>query len=116
MRRQIELTGDRTLLDLVEEVSAYPGSTASPGPVVPFEPEPVAIPLRLATVHGSLAFFGTTTVFGGPIDVTLAELAIEAFFPADPITLTVMRRLAAERAARQDPAPAPRMARRAATG
>jgi hypothetical protein len=58
--------------------------------------ETLAVPLRLATVHGPLAFFSTTTVFGRPIDITLAELAIEAFFPADAATVSIMRRMAAE--------------------
>ena len=86
--------------------------------------ETLAVPLRLATVHGPLAFFSTTTVFGRPVDITLAELAIEAFFPADAATANVMRRMSAELA----PAPVavhltsllaprtPRLARRAASG
>jgi hypothetical protein len=41
-----------------------------------------------------LSFFSTTTVFGTPLDITLSELAIESFFPADTATADVMRRLA----------------------
>jgi hypothetical protein len=78
----------------------------------------------LATVHGPLAFFSTTTVFGRPVDITLAELAIEAFFPADAATLSVMRRMSADLApapvaAHLTPRVAPRptrLARRAASG
>jgi hypothetical protein len=33
-----------------------------------------------------LSFYSTTMVFGTPVDVTLSELAIEAFFPADAAT------------------------------
>jgi hypothetical protein len=44
--------------------------------------------------QGLLAFFSTTTVFGTPVDVTLAELAIESFFPADGETAEVLRRIA----------------------
>ena len=80
--------------DLVEEVRDYP---LPPGPVRrtrPRDHESVAVPLRLATVHGPLAFFSTTTVFGTPIDITLSELAIEAFFPADQVTVNIMRQLA----------------------
>jgi hypothetical protein len=78
----------------------------------------VAVPLRLATVHGPLSFLGTTTVFGRAVDITLAELAIEALLPADQATRAAMRRMAAE----PMPAPAtaspltPRAARRAASG
>ena len=51
------------------------------------------VPLRLATEHGALALFSTTTVFGTPVDVTLAELALETFFPADQATGEILRRL-----------------------
>ena len=43
-----------------------------------------------------LAFFSTTTVFGTPVDVTLSELALETFFPADDLTAARMRQIAAE--------------------
>jgi hypothetical protein len=49
------------------------------------------VPLRLRTPLGVLSFFSTTTVFGTPVDVTLSELAIEAFFPADPQTAAALR-------------------------
>ena len=52
----------------------------------------VVVPLRLATDAGVLAFFGTTTVFGTPVDITLAELALEAFYPADEQTAEILRR------------------------
>ena len=44
----------------------------------------IVVPLRYRTPHGELSFFSTTTVFGTPLDVTVAELAIEAFYPAEP--------------------------------
>ena len=53
----------------------------------------VAIPLRLATPLGELSFISTTTVFGTPLDVTLDELAIEAFYPADAMTAERLRGL-----------------------
>jgi hypothetical protein len=40
-----------------------------------------------------LSLFSTTTVFGTPRDVTIAELAIETFYPADSATGTLMRSL-----------------------
>ena len=61
---------------------------------VPHEFAAVAMPLRLATDDGVLSFFSTTTVFGTPLDVTVAELAIEAFYPADPGTAELLKRLA----------------------
>ena len=52
------------------------------------------MPFKLITDAGTLSFFSTTTIFGTPVDITLSELAIEAFFPADPATAEAMRRLA----------------------
>jgi hypothetical protein len=59
------------------------GETAA-GPGAPALREtPVLTPLRLKTPVGLLSLFSTTTLFGMPQDVTLDELAIESFFPAD---------------------------------
>jgi hypothetical protein len=55
----------------------------------------VFVPLRLVTGVGILSFFSTTTVFGTPVDITLSELAVEAFFPADPETAEALRAPAA---------------------
>jgi transcriptional regulator with XRE-family HTH domain len=120
MRQQIDVTGDAGLIALVDEVSRYPMPAGAVRRLKPRDFETLAVPLRLATVQGPLAFFSTTTVFGRPVDITLAELAIEAFFPADMTTVSVMRRMSADLA----PAPAaahqaprhPRLARRAASG
>ena len=54
----------------------------------------VAVPLQLVADGGVLAFFSTTTIFGTPVDITLSELALEAFFPADAATAESLRRLA----------------------
>ncbi len=53
----------------------------------------VAAPLRLRTEAGVLSFISTTTVFGSPVDVTLQELALETFFPADAQTAEALRAL-----------------------
>ena len=55
------------------------------------------IPLRLVSEGAILSFFSTTTVFGTPLDITLSELALEAFFPADPTTAEALSRLARAR-------------------
>ena len=52
----------------------------------------IAIPFRLATIDGVLSFFTTTTLFGAPVDITVSELTIEAFLPADAETVAIMRR------------------------
>jgi transcriptional regulator with XRE-family HTH domain len=93
LRRQIDLNGDATLVDLLEEIRDYPSSRGNTSPDRE-ECDRIAIPLRLATVDGVLSFFSTTTVFGAPVDITLSELAIEAFLPADAQTAETMRQIA----------------------
>jgi transcriptional regulator with XRE-family HTH domain len=115
LRQRIDVTGDPVLADLVEEVRDYPLPPGPSGRARPRDHEMVAVPFRLMTVHGPLSFFGTTTVFGTPVDITLSELAIEAFFPADPATIGVMRRLAEGVSAQSVPL-VPRLARQAASG
>jgi hypothetical protein len=55
----------------------------------------VVVPMVLNSPVGKLAFFSTITVFGTPVDVTLSELALEAFFPADAATAEALRMIAA---------------------
>lgn len=89
LRRQIDLNGDTALVDLLEEIRDYPFPRGN-APSDREECDRIAIPLRLATVDGVLSFFSTTTVFGAPVDITLSELAIEAFVPADAPTAETM--------------------------
>ncbi len=105
LQHQIEITGDLTLRDLVEEVRDYPLPPGPAGRAKPQDHEQVAVPFRLATIQGPLSFFSTTTVFGTPVDITLSELAIESFFPADPSTTAIMRQMAEKAAASSPPAP-----------
>ncbi|MGE3424951.1 MAG: helix-turn-helix domain-containing protein [Dehalococcoidia bacterium] len=88
LEKQAEATADPALGKLLEEVSAYP---APPARQAGLENE-VLVPLRIRTPLGLLSFLSTTTVFGTPVDVTLAELAIEMFFPADEATAEAVRR------------------------
>ncbi|MEM5437611.1 helix-turn-helix transcriptional regulator [Paraburkholderia diazotrophica] len=100
LQRQIDVSADSTLAALYDELAAYP----TPPNAEPADEshactlEQIAVPLRLRTELGVLSFFSTTTVFGTPVDVTLSELAIEAFFPADPQTGEALRKLAQARA------------------
>jgi transcriptional regulator with XRE-family HTH domain len=89
LKRQVAATADTGLQELLDELKAYPapdgsGSIGDIGGVV--------IPLRQMSPVGELSFFSTTTVFGTPMDVTLSELAIESFFPADAATAEMLRR------------------------
>jgi len=88
LRQQVAATGDATLGELHVELAALPG----PPPESHSDYGGVVVPLRLRSNDGELAFFGTITVFGTPVDITLSELAIEAFFPADEVTAKVLRR------------------------
>ena len=88
LRRQVELTGDAQLAELLREASGYP---APPALEVP--EHAVLVPCRIRTPAGLLAFFSTTTIFGSPVDVTLSELALESFFPADSQTAQAVRQL-----------------------
>lgn len=93
VERQAQASGDTTLAALVEELAAYP-APAGADPEPSRDPAPLAdvvVPFRLRTDIGVLSFFSTTTVFGSPVDVTLSELAIEAFFPADAATGEALR-------------------------
>ncbi|MFA5122172.1 helix-turn-helix domain-containing protein [Zavarzinia sp.] len=94
LRRQAAVTGDATLAALWQELQAYPAEGrlhTLDGPAA--ETGGIVVPLRLATGAGMLDLISTTTVFGTPRDVTLSELAVEAFFPADAETAARLRRL-----------------------
>jgi transcriptional regulator with XRE-family HTH domain len=93
LRRQIELTADPGLIELFEELQGYP-KPFSARPTQALDYAGVIVPLRLKTDAGTLSFFSTTTVFGTPVDVTLSELAIESFFPADAETADALRKSA----------------------
>jgi transcriptional regulator with XRE-family HTH domain len=90
VRRQVEVSGDATLGALLLELEAYP-APAHAGPPGHGEIDAVVVPFQLRTPSGVLSFFSTTTVFGTPVDITLSELAIEAFFPADAQTADALR-------------------------
>lgn len=97
LHRQLEATGDVEIADLIDELAAYPvPESAGPGAATRTYAG-VVVPLKLATDHGVATLFSTTTVFGTPVDVTLSELAIEAFFPADADTKAILGRWSDER-------------------
>lgn len=96
LHRQVAVSADPVLAQLLEELRSYPQSTAAPRPPgVAGAPEShdVFVPLQLATDDGVLSLISTTTVFGTPVDVTVAEIALECFFPADAATAAHLRKL-----------------------
>jgi transcriptional regulator with XRE-family HTH domain len=98
LRHDIDLTADPVLVELLREVSEYATPVSSRPHAVP-DPNAVLIPFKVMTDAGLLSFVTTTTLFGTPIDVTLSELAVELFFPADAETDAIVQRLEAKRAA-----------------
>jgi transcriptional regulator with XRE-family HTH domain len=94
LRRQVEASADPALAALYAELAAYPAPEAGGDAA---DHAGIAVPLRLRTERGELRFLSTTTVFGTPTDVTLAELALETFLPADEATARALREAAAAR-------------------
>ena len=92
LRRQIDVSGDAMLMDLLEEIRDYPTPRGNGQPAAVHECGMIAIPFRLATIDGVLSFFSTTTLFATPVDITVSELTMEAFLPADAETAEIMRR------------------------
>ena len=91
LHRQCEVTADPELIKLYSELKAFP----IPARSGPLPPDNVAIPFKLRHDGEVLSFFSTTMVFGTPVDITLSELALETFFPADDPTADRMRTIAA---------------------
>jgi transcriptional regulator with XRE-family HTH domain len=91
LAREGVASGDAALTALLDELSAYPAG--EPGPVVDHAFADVAVPLRLRHGGRELAFISTRTSFGTAMDVTVAELSIESFFPTDRETGEAMRAL-----------------------
>ncbi|TCS05078.1 MULTISPECIES: helix-turn-helix transcriptional regulator [unclassified Rhizobium] len=92
LRQQISASGDPVLEKLLKELLSYaaPEDTGE----THADHAGIAVPLKLSTRAGLLSLISTTTVFGTPVDITLSELAIESFFPADEETAAILRSLA----------------------
>jgi transcriptional regulator with XRE-family HTH domain len=87
LQRQVTATGSPELAELLTELRGYPGGIAEE----PLEAADVVVPLRLTVRGRELSLLSTTSVFGTPHDVTVAELAVESFFPADERTADFLR-------------------------
>ena len=98
LQQQIAATGDTALSALHDELAGYPQPDVShDAPATGGELANVVVPFQLVTPDGLLSFISTTTIFGTPVDVTLQELAVESFFPADAQTANALAALAAQR-------------------
>jgi MmyB-like transcription regulator ligand binding domain len=89
LEREARITGDSQLERLHAELAGYPGVQLEP-PHTQITGAEIVLPLRLRDGEGKgeLAFFSTLSTFGTAADITLAELAIEAFYPANAQTAT----------------------------
>ncbi len=100
LQRQVDATGDAVLAGLIGELRSYPTpDAAARAPRTDHDYAGIVVPLQLTTGEGVLTLFSTITIFGTPVDVTLSELAIEAFFPADPESTRMLQQLAEKRQA-----------------
>jgi transcriptional regulator with XRE-family HTH domain len=87
LARQVQRTGDPHLSDLYAELVSY----GVPDQLQPPDPADIAMPIRIRHRGGELSFFNTITTFGAAFDITLEEIAIEAYFPADAPTALALR-------------------------
>ncbi|HWZ98236.1 MAG TPA: helix-turn-helix transcriptional regulator [Candidatus Dormibacteraeota bacterium] len=96
LHQQIEITADPVLVELMNELRAYPVPSerkSAGSPAANRDYAGVVVPFELITESGVLAFISTTTVFGTPVDITLSELALETFFPANSATAEALRKI-----------------------
>ena len=85
LHREMQITADPRLESLYNELAGYPGVEIA-SPLAQVEAPQIVLPLRLRDGDRELAFFSTISTFGTAVDITLAELSIEAFYPANART------------------------------
>jgi transcriptional regulator with XRE-family HTH domain len=98
LHHQAEATGDARLAELHAELAAYPAGNGPGNELSQAEPRPfpaparaeVVVPLRYRADGLELSFLSITAMVGTPMDVTISELAIESFYPADAPTATAL--------------------------
>jgi transcriptional regulator with XRE-family HTH domain len=103
LAREARLSGDPALAALHRELSLLPGGTD------PRPPDGIAVPLRIRAGEDEWSFLSTVTTFGTAVDLTAAEVSVEAFLPADEATAAAVRAAAAQR----PPSPQPLLPHRA---
>ena len=93
LRRQIELTADPVLIALMADMKSYSARLPAAPPPRHLAQTEMVVPFRIRLGDQVLSFFTTTLVFGTPLEVSLSELAVESFFPADSETAATVRTL-----------------------
>lgn len=89
LRHDATVSGSLELFELLKEIESYPGIISIGGAST--NRGNVALPLRIKSALGELSFITMIATFGTPFDVTVSELAVESFFPADPATARLIR-------------------------
>jgi hypothetical protein len=92
LHRQVLFSGDKRLAALEQELLGYPCEQPVPDFEIP-APGELLVPLRVRTKLGELALLSTVATFGTPLDITVAELCIESFYPADEFTAKALRNM-----------------------
>ena len=88
----IAVTGDDDLRALEVELVGYAADMGVAVPPAAEVPRAIAMPMRLRTDAGELALMTMIATFGTALDITLAELSLETFLPADAATASVLSR------------------------
>ncbi|WP_328731165.1 helix-turn-helix transcriptional regulator [Streptomyces caniferus] len=91
MERQLALMRSSPLRALYDEVSAYPLPPGGRETAAFGEHAPFALPMMIEHHDTVLSFISTIATFNTPMDVTVSELAVETFLPADPETAAYLR-------------------------
>ncbi|MCA6090826.1 helix-turn-helix transcriptional regulator [Streptomyces sp. SCA3-4] len=92
MQRQLALHRSAALRALYDEVSAYPmpKPPAAAPPAGEEDVPPFALPMVIEHAGRTLSFISTIATFNTPMDVTVSELALETFLPADAETAAAL--------------------------
>jgi transcriptional regulator with XRE-family HTH domain len=103
LRQQVEARADPVIQALLTEVMSYPAPPSAMALATSDGPQRYATPLQIATRLGTVSFLNTMTIFGTPTDVTLSEIALEMLFPADDVTVAIVRAMVEANAERPSP-------------
>ncbi|TDO33739.1 DNA-binding XRE family transcriptional regulator [Kribbella sp. VKM Ac-2527] len=91
LQRQVASTADPDLQDLYDELRAYPVGPGEPNGSGEHGSAEVVVPMKLRHGDRELSLLTTIATFGTPLDVTVSELMIEQFFPADEQTAAFLQ-------------------------
>jgi len=96
LRRHLRIRKDTVLSDLARELSAYAAANGadSADSALNSDRAEFVVPIEITTRSDVLSLFSTTTLFGTPVDITLSEIALECFYPANAASTEILKRAA----------------------